>query len=886
DGTVSDDMSQEPKANGKRPATMPGIQLPPCLSKGTMTVADLNRRPDLMQLVLLLEEAQRLVLPSGGEQSASRKSQTDKLSPHSLTRAALGPARRSRGRGVKRRPGRPSNASRLLESMAAAKAAEVSGVATSPDGLNSGGDPLALLLEVVERLVAVQEAATRTQHLYGSKQLEINVDSQALGDMRQLGRFVQRAQEWCRATQALLALVGRPRMVETIQRKRQANYDWHREKLHRRFGDLPLTIADDDGAYNSVSPTSIAPLSATNESAASEDVRDKKRYLDDSGESSSSDSSAEDAVDTEFKAAPIRRPVGRPRGSKRGRVAASQFSSHSIGRSANSRLLRSRTNDTRSQSVDSRRNTAWSSRLRTDEPPHAQAQQRASERPRGLGMLSNSPTSLRSTSQQFETVRHVLGASISSQRGFKNADIGYLLSSQDVTSLLRIGEQLYFSSPEFEALIEYELEVLNVELQTQAVVDAWPAEMDRLSRMPVALASSTEEEPENNEVGALLRQVAEQEECIIALKVQTPLRDAMNLINRQAQWFYNCHQKLARRTISPDSVTLLLRDAEWAKISTSCVPLKQLKGTRVGTEEWNLAAAAIGLDESSREPLDIAEVAKLLEKGRNMPISPENYHPLRRLLQTALDLQARTDQLVDRSERSGLAERPSCDDAATLVAACDAFGRFVPSNLDQLRAGIAKVDAWRDEIEQMFSFYQHSGPLEDKLVGVQYRLRQTQAIVSAADRAATSLHCVCLRPESGLMVECDACHERYHPHCVNLEPSDIEALQFLCTLCDARARADRPRLLGEYPTLGRVERAVTESRSFGLVSSVLDPLVTILLDAKTLALSLEHLIDTKSTASAECMQQPAFLRALLRTLLGLGINLKNGLLDSLWVALS
>ncbi|KAJ2568477.1 hypothetical protein GGH95_004346, partial [Coemansia sp. RSA 1836] len=29
DGTVSDDMSQKPKANGKRPAAMPGIQLPP-----------------------------------------------------------------------------------------------------------------------------------------------------------------------------------------------------------------------------------------------------------------------------------------------------------------------------------------------------------------------------------------------------------------------------------------------------------------------------------------------------------------------------------------------------------------------------------------------------------------------------------------------------------------------------------------------------------------------------------------------------------------------------------------------------------------------------------------------------------------------------------------
>ncbi|KAJ2744556.1 hypothetical protein GGI20_002873 [Coemansia sp. BCRC 34301] len=893
DVTVSDDMrgmSQDPKTNDKRlAAAVAELKFPPRISKGTMAVAELNRRPDLMQMVLLLEEAQRLVLPNGGSQGASRRPKSDNAGPHSLPRMMASPVRRGRARGAKRRPGRPSNASRLLESMAAAKAAAVNGMVVSPDSPTSDGDPLVLLLEVVERLVTVQEAASRVQRPYGSKQMEISVDSQALGDMRQLGRFVQRAQEWCRAVQALLSFVGRPQMVETIQRKRQANYDWHREKLHRRFGDLSLSSTDDGGSHSSVSPTSISPFSAISGPAAPGDAGDRKHYIDDSGESSSGESSVEDTVDAEFKAAPVKRPVGRPRGSKRGRVAVSQLVSHNIGRNSSGRSLRSSASGMRSQSAEPRRANAWSSRLRTDEPSRTQNQQRSSERPRGLGLLSNAPSSLRGIPQQVEAVYLVLGDTLSSRRGGatpKNVDSSCRFSSSDVTSLLRIGEQLFFSAPEFEALIEYELEVLSAEAQVRAVTERWPAVMERLSSIPVALAPSTAEGTRVNKVDALWHQLENLRDNACHTKVHISRIEAMSDIVFQAQWFRDCHQQLARRGISSDAVASLLDDAERWGINTDSEPLKQLRNTQSGSEEWDIAAAATGLDESSRKPLDISEIAKLLEKGRNLPTFPENYHPLKRLLQTALDLQARADQLADRSERKDLAERPSCNDATALVAACDAFGRFVPSSLDRLRAEIAKVDAWRDEIGQLFSSYQYGGPLEDKLVGVQYRLRQTMAIIDGTGDAPTDLYCVCLRPESGLMVECDSCHEWYHPHCVNLEPSDIQNSQFLCSLCDAWARADRLRLLGEYPTLGRIERAVTESRSFGLVARALDPLVTILLDANTLVLSLRHLIDTRSTASAERMQQPAFLRSLLRALIGLGISLKNGLLDSLWVALS
>ncbi|KAJ2894404.1 hypothetical protein IWW38_002590, partial [Coemansia aciculifera] len=747
DGTVSDDMRDllhSSKAGGKRSsaaAVEPEILFPPRLSKGTMSVAELNRRPDLMQLVLLLEEAQRLVLPSETEQGSSSKPQSDSAKLSVLARASGSPVRRGRARGAKRKPGRPSNASKLLETMAAAKAAVASGIVVSPDGLTSGSsDPLALLLKVVERLVEVQEAANRAQLYYGTKKLEIQVDSQALGDMRQLGRFVQRAQEWCCAVQAMLSIVSRPHTIDAIQRKRQANYDWHREKLHKRFGHLSLESMDGSVVSpTSAAPLSATPLSATSQPPASAGSNDKKRYMDDSDESSSSESSANEAVDdTTFKGPPLKRPVGRPRGSKRGR------GSYSVARNPSGRSLRSSVDNTRSQSAEPRRDSAWSSRLRPDDAPRLQSAQRSGTGARGLGMLSSASSLLNGTRQQLESVYHVLGNSISSRRGgsaLNWVDHKFSFSSKDVASMLEIGEQLYFSSPEFEALIEYELEVLNVEAQVKAVVDKWPEEMERLSNIPVALASATVGETEVNPLGPLTRQLKTLQENMANTQVRILFAEEVDEIVAQAQWFYDCHQELARRDIAPETVVQLLSDAELLDISTSSELFKQLKSTQLSAEEWDLAAAAIGLDESSCEPIDISEVAKLLEKGRNLPTFPDNYYPLKQLLQTALDLQARTDQLIDRSERSGLAERPSYDDATAHIEACNAFGRFVPSNLDRIRTEIDKVNAWRDEIDQMFAFNNLGGPLDDKLVGIQYRLRQhVLAITNGVDKAADNLH--------------------------------------------------------------------------------------------------------------------------------------------------
>ncbi|KAJ2412497.1 hypothetical protein GGI10_003647 [Coemansia sp. RSA 2530] len=899
DGTVSDDMSTmqgtllEPKSSraGARRLTS-GIQLPPPVTRGTMAVSDLNRRPDLMQMVLLLEEAQRLVLPGGNGQSDSQpNSPTARLSSarQSGTLALSSAGRgRGRGQGIKRRPGRPSNKSRLDASMSVAKAAQVGGMVASPDGQKSGGgDPLVTLLQGIGRLVAMQEANSP----YSAKQLLQEVDPQALGDMRQLGLFVQRAQEWCHAAQAMLACVGRSQMVEEVLRKRQENYNWHRDKLRQRFGQLTLGMAEGVAAISTpVTATSDSYVGGARRASVHEDTKRKpmKRYLDDSEESSSGESSEENDVDTEFKA-PVKRPVGRPRGSKRGRVLAAQLSLRNMGRRSG-RSLRSSAGEERSQSAEPRHSTAWSSRLRTDDSPRTSTLQKPREKPRGSSILTNSSALLRGLPEQAKVVYRMLGNSLSVLKGdpdLEDVSDKALFSSKDVSSLLMIGEQLYFSAPEFEALIEYELEVLNIEAHVLAVADLGPTELDRLSRIPSFQAESTSIiGGAVAQVETFLRQLKTLRKSLGGTQVRIPRSLEIQGIEAKAQWLIKYHQQLAQRSIDPDAATVLLSEAARLNIGMDFEPVKQVKDAQAGVEKWEQDAAAIGLEESSRKPLNLRDIARLLERGRNYPTLPVNFHSLKRLQEMALGLEARTNELIDRSERSGLVERPRYEEAVAFVADCERFGRFEPSGLGELRSAIAKVDAWWTGVAQMFSFDPHGKTLEENLAGVEYRLKQTLAIAGGRDESTADLYCVCLGPDSGLMVECEACNEWYHPYCVNLETADIQNSLFLCSLCDARARADKPRLLGDYPTIGRIEQAVMESRSFGLVVSALDPLVTLLLDAKALVELLGGLSGNRVAESAPCMDQPAHLRSLLRALLGLGINLKSGILDGLWAGLS
>ncbi|KAJ2653255.1 hypothetical protein IWW40_000621 [Coemansia sp. RSA 1250] len=894
--TVSEELDEVPYKQDEKIPSLPKEISPTGRVQGTMTVADLNRRPDLAQMVLLLEEAQRLVVGETLRLHADDEAVLESVMP---MRSGRGRGRGQRGRSR----GRPPNITsvRLLSG--------------SVNTSENAAEALAVGKEI-EQLVATMSNSTA-------------VDTHILGDVRQLARFVQRAQEWCCAAQALLTCMGQIAAVERVVAKNTASYAWHRQQLQRRFAELL------DPSLMSPPPSAVVaePLATGSTvgswSEAVEDGSEGEQEYAGTSSTSSSEPTEDEDDDTFVMRRPVGRPpknpaarrgryiaVRRPRGGRVGRPrGGGRGQRRPVGRPPKSQQValrpppRPEAPEPPARRLRSRNELSPVSE--PSSPPHS-TRQNSARKPSAFGqsLVAN----LR-PAELVSAVEHVL---YDGQRAPTSNEVRHRqdvpwcpFGVNDLSALLRMGEELFFAAPEFEALIEWELTALEAERQAKAVMDNAAAAIQRQA------AGVTDQQQD-----AFRRQVTVAMGSLRSVGLLFPQMQETKRIERALDWCAEARQRLNERTLSAEFLTRLIEQAGRLDLNNDIPLVARLEAAKHEVDQWDQDAASII---SSHQPIDLRVVAKLLEKGRNLDVQPLRFSELQDMQQMALDLQARTDKIIERSECAELVKRPRYEEAAELADACSEFGRFEPSNFGRLREVLAKADSWNTQVLHVFvpvsdistlSSSVASPQLDAHLETVQYRLRRALALAKGSSshekpaeasqqspRTPTAdVYCVCLRPEEGLMIECDHCKEWYHAQCLNLGPADIGQRQFLCPLCIATAKNDKVQLLEDYPTVSRISRAVEEGRMLELVARTLDPLVTILLDARALAPAIRHVLDNKqlvgkhprSMSTEQPPTDPAaeqkqgrelLLRALLRGLLGLGVNLKQGLLDDLWAEL-
>ncbi|KAJ2682450.1 hypothetical protein H4R19_007129, partial [Coemansia spiralis] len=116
--------------------------------KGTMTLADLNRRPDLTQMVLLLEEAQRLVLREGlaaTEAAKPKPKPTPKPTPDPLA---------TRGKGGGHIPGRKRGRPRKVVVVPREEPeVQMDDPSVNERDAPAGAAPLAMIGKEIEQLI-------------------------------------------------------------------------------------------------------------------------------------------------------------------------------------------------------------------------------------------------------------------------------------------------------------------------------------------------------------------------------------------------------------------------------------------------------------------------------------------------------------------------------------------------------------------------------------------------------------------------------------------------------------------------------------------------------------------------------------------------------------
>ncbi|KAJ2884588.1 hypothetical protein FB639_001934 [Coemansia asiatica] len=480
--------------------------------------------------------------------------------------------------------------------------------------------------------------------------------------------------------------------------------------------------------------------------------------------------------------------------------------------------------------------------------------------------------------QLAASVQRVLGDGA----GGSSASTSPVYTLDDVAELLRLGDQLFFDSAEFEVLLDYEKDAFNLVAIADDFIDTSAAEINGMA--DVLMKTPTNSPDYLDRKRAFLARISEIDNAMRAHGLDASEAGAVNQLRNVFLWSERCAMFFKYNKHSNESMTEHISDAKRLGIDEKINQFVKLQEIREQVDAWVSAATEIM---QGKNQIDLRQVGKLLEKGRNMLFLPRDYDDLRALQQNALDLQANTDKIVDRSESSELVQRPRYSEAVNLLKESRSFGRFEPSNLDRLCEEIDKVDQWAAETRSLFEpvARHHAVPVDKVLACVQSHLRraidainsESQGNAKADDSAAQ--YCMCLQPEYGLMVECEHCREWYHTGCIGLETEDIDTYQFVCPMCTAASMGEkRLDLMDGYLQLDRIENAVTNCRKLGLISPELDPLVTFLLDAWSLAKNIKGLLAKDIADQSEDMlaKRAGLLRTTLRAMLGLGITETGG----------
>ncbi|KAJ1898400.1 hypothetical protein LPJ81_004349, partial [Coemansia sp. IMI 209127] len=542
-----------------------------------------------------------------------------------------------------------------------------------------------------------------------------------------------------------------------------------------------------------------------------------------------------------------------------------------------------------------------------------------STRKRAEPLFSTSLVANMSTGELISVVRRFLGDEDPDSDDVEMEEQPFALA--DLNQLLKAGDQLYFTTPEFQELIDLEVEALRAEQLAHKVISGAPEATNRLAHIPDTMDdqptaaiknSSSTDQLHTDEYVIELRAA---ESSLRATGLRSTAESELAHIAETAQWCVFARQQLLTRAMSLEELRQLVQEAKQIGIDETVGLCARLVDADRDVNEWIAEAqGTIG----AKQMLDLHNVAKLLEKGRGLEVVPDSYTELRGMQQKALDLQLRIDRMIGRMESSDLVQRPRQTEAMLLSKECGDFGHFEPSQLDSLNAAIEKASRWSKDVGQLFTAVASLSdqPPEKALELVQNRLQETLKIIEnskpkdssdeeeASPPETGALYCICLRPEYGLMVECENCSEWYHAQCMHLDENDIKDKPYACPICKAESKGERPQPPTEFPSESRIQRAVDDGRALNLVSNELDPLVTILLDSRALSSAIREVRENKqliytSTDSAGRKRKsmnlllPAetkqlrvkLLRTVIRALLGLGVGLKRVLLDDLWLEL-
>ncbi|KAI9850963.1 MAG: hypothetical protein M1838_004748 [Thelocarpon superellum] len=299
--------------------------------------------------------------------------------------------------------------------------------------------------------------------------------------------------------------------------------------------------------------------------------------------------------------------------------------------------------------------------------------------------------------------------------------------------------------------------------------------------------------------------------------VDIPEVERLDQVVQQLRWTDVARERRGQR-LNLAEVSEMLRQGTALGLPDHHEHLRYFREQQQAGELWEAKAQEL----MAAETVNYQQLEALSGQAAALPVSRETLAAVDQILNKQREAHRQIISLYERSTAPDLRQRPKYKEVRDVLDALAELHSKPTGTLDLEREQKRHED-WMRKGKKLFG--KANAPLHILLQHMQYVEMRNAACLSTTDRnrgpaepssraaspddsdsavpmdpskQSRDVFCICRQPESGMMIECELCHEWYHGKCMKIARGKVKEFDYTCPICDWRVKiprdAARPKL--------------------------------------------------------------------------------------------
>ncbi|KAI7904086.1 uncharacterized protein BX663DRAFT_506344 [Cokeromyces recurvatus] len=275
-----------------------------------------------------------------------------------------------------------------------------------------------------------------------------------------------------------------------------------------------------------------------------------------------------------------------------------------------------------------------------------------------------------------------------------------------------------------------------------------------------------------------------------------------------------------------------------------------------------------------KEKIEVDEEEAILQLGQNVKdktlsieLEPHLFVRLKNnFARSKKTLKELEDVLRNKCTHPSVISRPSLTEAQRYMTLCREVC-FKSDLISELSTGLTQMGKWNEKIRSAFM----NGRQKSLEAVLKETLNNVQRITSSEGQAG--LWCICRKAESGLMIECDICHDWYHNSCVKVPRNVVRSSNsYICPICLPGGTNKKITHLSRQPRIEEVHELITLSQNLMFCPKDYKLVLDIYKLMQDYRLRVQSFCRSRTQLGIQDIPQ---IKYYLRTLLGLEVALQD-----------